>query len=78
MDLISAYWSHRAWRRAGRRLGFLAFEAGYRFFVSPAGKSSVLSREAPIEAVHLTRGDCDGPWRYLPPEEEAAGERRAP
>jgi hypothetical protein len=51
---------------ASRRLGFLSGPSNFFFFVSPAGKP-LLEATCPLEQIHLSRGDCDGPGQLLPP-----------
>jgi hypothetical protein len=64
-DLIVANWSHRAWLEASRSCGFLGGPSNYFLFVSPRG-NSILEASCPLEAVHMTRGDNDGPGHLLP------------
>ncbi len=64
-DLIVANWSHGAWLDASRRCGFLKGPTNYFFFVSPKG-NSILDPTCPLGAVHMTRGDNDGPGHLLP------------
>jgi len=66
VDLVVANWSHAAWVRASRRLGFLPGPSNYLIFVSPGG-APLLGSECPLGAMHLTRGDCEGPGVLLPP-----------
>jgi hypothetical protein len=64
-DLIVANWSHEAWVDASRSCGFVKGPTNYFFFVSPKG-NSILDASCPLGAVHMTRGDNDGPGHLLP------------
>lgn len=66
VDLLIANWSHTAWVRSSRLLGFLPGPSNYYFFVSPAGRP-LLEPSCPLSSIHLSRGDCDGPEHLLPP-----------
>jgi hypothetical protein len=65
VDLIVANWSHAAWLSAAKRCGFLSGPSNYFLFVSPK-ESSILDPSCPLSAVHMTRGDNDGPGHLLP------------
>ena len=65
VDLIVANWSHAAWLDATKRYGFLSGPSNYFLFVSPRG-SVILKPSCPLAAVHMTRGDNDGPGHLLP------------
>jgi hypothetical protein len=67
-DLCLGYWSHQAWKAAAKRLGFFEMPSSATLYVSPAARSLMLTEERPLEVVHLTRGDCDGPESFLEPE----------
>jgi hypothetical protein len=71
VDLIVANFSHRAWRRACAGIGFLPGPSNFFFFVSPAG-NPMLQTPCPLSAIHLTRGDGDGPFNLMPPPVRAA------
>jgi hypothetical protein len=64
-DLIVANWSHGAWLDASRTCGFLGGPSNYFLFVSPKG-NTILEPSCPLAAVHMTRGDNDGPGHLLP------------
>jgi hypothetical protein len=65
-SLCIAWWTHEAWQRASRRLGYMRMASGnMRLYVSPAGKSLILSSLLPMESCHFSRGDCDGPGRFM-------------
>jgi hypothetical protein len=64
-DLIVANWSHDAWLDASRSCGFLGGPSNYFLFVSPKG-NTILEPSCPLAAVHMTRGDNDGPGHLLP------------
>jgi hypothetical protein len=64
-DVIVANWSHAAWLDAARSCGFLNGPSNYFLFVSPKG-NSILEASCPLGAVHMTRGDNDGPGHLLP------------
>jgi hypothetical protein len=68
VDLVVTNWSHHAWVNASRRLGFRTFRSNYYFFVAPAG-APLLEASCPLQGIHMTRGDCDGPGHLLPPLE---------
>jgi hypothetical protein len=66
-DLCVAWWTDRVWQDACRRLGFLRIAPGdMTLYVSPAGKSLLLTPDLPLESCHFSRGDCDGPGRFMP------------
>lgn len=65
VDLVVANWSHEAWHRASRRAGCLPGPSNYFVFVSPQGHP-LLETALPLGAMHLTRGDGDGPGQLLP------------
>jgi hypothetical protein len=66
-DIIFGHWSHRAWQRAVRAVGFLRAPARLPFFVSPAGRKLLFHADLPLEAAYFTIGDCDGPY-FIEPE----------
>ncbi|HEU4648609.1 MAG TPA: hypothetical protein VFS33_06080 [Gemmatimonadales bacterium] len=65
VDLVVANWSHEAWVGASRRTGCLLGPSNYFVFVSPQGHP-LLEAALPLGAMHLTRGDGDGPGQLLP------------
>jgi len=69
VDVVVANWSHQAWVDASRSAGFLRGPSNFFFFVSPAG-SPLLESSCPLQDIHLTRGDGDGPERLLPSEDD--------
>jgi hypothetical protein len=65
VDLVVANWSHAAWVTACRKAAFLVGPSNYFFFAPSA--TPLLSPEGyPLERMHLTRGDGDGPGLLLP------------
>jgi hypothetical protein len=62
VDLIHARFSHAAWIAAARRAGFVSVPTTARCFFSPALAGHV----PPVQSVHLTYGDNDGPLPYDP------------
>lgn len=65
-ELVVANWSHRAWLRGSRHVGFLTASSNFLLFVSPAG-APLLSGSCPLDQIHLTRGDCDSPSSLMAP-----------
>jgi hypothetical protein len=65
VDLVAANWSHEAWVRASRFLGFLPGPSNYWIFVSPGGKP-LFEPSCPVGAIHLSRGSGEGPGILLP------------
>ena len=57
-----------AWRRALRRQFFIEVDSGLILLVSPAGHTHVLNDTCPIQEMHLSRGDNDGPERFMEPK----------
>jgi hypothetical protein len=71
-DVCLGWWSHDTWKHAARAVGFFRARPGdMRLYVSPAAKPLLLTDRVPIEAIHLTRGDCDGPRRFIALDSEA-------
>ena len=62
VDLIISNQSHRAWRRALSRAGFLRGSSSWLFAPSPALSELVFAGDPGGDAVHLNRGDGDWPW----------------
>ena len=69
VDVVVANWSHHAWVEASRSAGFLRGPSNFFFFVSPEGRP-LLESSCPLQDLHLTRGDGDGPERLLPSEDD--------
>lgn len=68
VDLVFGHWSHHAWQRACKDVGFLRQCRNYPLFVSPAGRDLLFTEGCPLEAVHFTESDNDGPY-YIAPDE---------
>ncbi|MFC1717382.1 hypothetical protein ACFL6S_27225 [Candidatus Poribacteria bacterium] len=66
VDICIANWSHIAWRTASRKLGFLQGPSNFIYFVSQAGTPPLLIEDCPLEQIHLSRGDGDGPIHLVP------------
>ncbi|HEY6159444.1 MAG TPA: hypothetical protein VIV88_18505, partial [Gemmatimonadales bacterium] len=62
VDLIISNQSHRAWRRALSRAGFLRGPSSWLFAPSPALAELVFAVDPAGRAIHLNRGDGDWPW----------------
>jgi hypothetical protein len=62
VDLIISNQSHRAWRRALSRAGFLRGPSSWLFAPSPALAELVFAVDPAGHAIHLNRGDGDWPW----------------
>lgn len=63
-ELVVANWSHQAWLKASRQIGFLPGPTNY-FLFAPVNGNPLLEDDCPLSALHLTRGDCDGPTYFL-------------
>jgi hypothetical protein len=70
VDLVVANWSHGSWLAGCRRWGFLPGPSNFFFFVSPGGNR--LLETVHLPDIHLTRGDGDGPFNLMPPEDRPA------
>ena len=62
VDLIISNQSHRAWRRALTRAGFLRGPSSWLFAPSPALAELVFAVDPAGHAIHVNRGDGDWPW----------------
>jgi hypothetical protein len=60
VDLIRVRFTHAAWIAAARRVGFVPVSATTRFFASPMLAAAL----PPLQRLHLTHGDNDGPLPY--------------
>jgi hypothetical protein len=65
MDVIVSNQRHPAWRRALTAAGFLPGPASWGFAASPALARLIDAVDRGRRAVHLNRGDGDGPWGML-------------
>ncbi len=61
VDVIISNQSHLAWRRALRGMGFLRGRSNYAFAVSKDLERLLEPLDGSLAAVHMTRGDGDGP-----------------
>jgi hypothetical protein len=61
VDLIVSNQSHRAWRHALRRCGYLRGPSNYGFVASKGLFSALAPWSVQAELIHMTRGDGDGP-----------------
>jgi hypothetical protein len=61
VDVIVSNQSHRAWRHALRRCGYLRGRSTYGFVASPALIAALDPWPMQRELIHMSRGDGDGP-----------------
>jgi hypothetical protein len=61
VELIVSNQSHRAWRHALRRSGYLRGPSNYGFVASPGLIRALDPWSMQRESIHMTRGDGDGP-----------------
>ncbi len=62
VDLVVSNQSHRAWRGALRRAGFLRGPSNFVFAASkPLARAIGGGPRLPLDAIHMTRGDGEGP-----------------
>jgi hypothetical protein len=59
VDVIVANWSHAAWAKSMKRLGFFSGPSNYLALVPKEGVGQLKAFET-LEGMHLTRGDSDG------------------
>ena len=62
VDLIISNQSHPAWRRALGAAGFIRGPSSWGFAAAPAFTRLIETLDPGGRAVHLNRGDGDGPW----------------
>jgi hypothetical protein len=62
VDLIISNQSHPAWRRALGAAGFIRGPSSWGFAAAPAFARLIDTLDPGGGAVHLNRGDGDGPW----------------
>ena len=60
-DLIVSNQSHRVWRNAFRRCGFVAGPSNVLFASSRALSEAMQRKQISNDDVHVNRGDGDGP-----------------
>jgi hypothetical protein len=60
-DLIVSNQSHRVWRTAFPRCGFLAGPSNFLFTSSRALTEAMANKRVSADDVHVNRGDGDGP-----------------
>ena len=73
VDLVVANWSHQIWIDASKQLGFFSGPSNYFLFVAP-GEHPLLTADAPLSKMHLTRGDSDGMVSFRKKRQHAAKE----